>query len=165
LHWIGGWGGPRAVLDAVMKRKIRSPRRESNPRTPIVQPESVSYIADKSFLLPWLSITFYITWVSKRISESHKVYDDSSMSSDNWVLVINFSNRAHNSIVHRNNTRTCNTQEPLGYGLDDRGSIPGRAGQGRAGQGLFFSSPPRPDRLWSLSILLFSTYQGLFLQM
>jgi hypothetical protein len=35
-HWIGGWVGPRAVLDA-MKRKIPSPRRESNPRTPIVQ--------------------------------------------------------------------------------------------------------------------------------
>jgi hypothetical protein len=31
-------GGPRAVLDAVMKRKIPSPRRESNPRIPIVQP-------------------------------------------------------------------------------------------------------------------------------
>jgi len=33
--------GPRAVLDAVIKRKIPSPRRESNPRTPIVQ--SVAY--------------------------------------------------------------------------------------------------------------------------
>jgi hypothetical protein len=30
--------GPRAVLDAVVKRKFPSPRRESNPRTPIVQP-------------------------------------------------------------------------------------------------------------------------------
>jgi hypothetical protein len=30
--------GPRTVLDVVMKRKIPSPRRESNPRTPIVQP-------------------------------------------------------------------------------------------------------------------------------
>jgi hypothetical protein len=30
--------GRRAVLDAVVKRKIPSPRRESNPRTPIVQP-------------------------------------------------------------------------------------------------------------------------------
>jgi hypothetical protein len=30
--------GPRAVLDAVVKRKIPSPLRESNPRTPIVQP-------------------------------------------------------------------------------------------------------------------------------
>jgi hypothetical protein len=37
-HWIGGWLGPRAVLDAVVKRKIPSLRRESNPRTPIVQP-------------------------------------------------------------------------------------------------------------------------------
>jgi hypothetical protein len=30
--------GPRAVLDTVVKRKIPSPRREWNPRTPIVQP-------------------------------------------------------------------------------------------------------------------------------
>jgi hypothetical protein len=37
-HWIGGWVGPRAVLDAVVKRKIPNPRRESNPRTPIAQP-------------------------------------------------------------------------------------------------------------------------------
>jgi hypothetical protein len=28
--------GPRDVLDAVVKRKIPSPRRESNPRSPIV---------------------------------------------------------------------------------------------------------------------------------
>jgi hypothetical protein len=35
--------GPRAVLDAVMKRKIPSPRRESNPRTPIVQPVAQRY--------------------------------------------------------------------------------------------------------------------------
>jgi len=30
--------GPRAVLEAVVKRKIPSSRRESNPRTSIVQP-------------------------------------------------------------------------------------------------------------------------------
>jgi hypothetical protein len=30
--------GPRAVLDAVVKRKISNPSRESNPRTPIAQP-------------------------------------------------------------------------------------------------------------------------------
>jgi hypothetical protein len=35
--------GLRAVLDAVVKRKIPSPRRESNPRTPIVQPVSQRY--------------------------------------------------------------------------------------------------------------------------
>jgi hypothetical protein len=33
-HWIGGWVGPRAVLDAVVKRKIPSTRRESNPDRP-----------------------------------------------------------------------------------------------------------------------------------
>jgi hypothetical protein len=35
--------GPRAVLDAVVKRKIPSLRRESNPRTPIVQPIAQRY--------------------------------------------------------------------------------------------------------------------------
>jgi hypothetical protein len=38
IRWIGGWVGSRAALDAVVKRKIPSHRRESNPRTPIVQP-------------------------------------------------------------------------------------------------------------------------------
>jgi hypothetical protein len=42
-HWIGDWVGPRAVLDAVEKRKIPSPRRESNPRTLIVQPVAQHY--------------------------------------------------------------------------------------------------------------------------
>jgi hypothetical protein len=37
-HWIGGWVVARAVLDVVVKRKIPSLRRESNPRTQIVQP-------------------------------------------------------------------------------------------------------------------------------
>jgi hypothetical protein len=39
-HWIGGWVGLRAVL---VKRKIPSPRQESNPRTPIVQPVAQRY--------------------------------------------------------------------------------------------------------------------------
>jgi hypothetical protein len=42
-HWIGGWVGPRAVLDALVMRKIPSPRRESNPRTAIVQPVAQRY--------------------------------------------------------------------------------------------------------------------------
>jgi hypothetical protein len=36
--WRGGWVGTRTVLNAVVKRKFPSPCRESNPRTPIVQP-------------------------------------------------------------------------------------------------------------------------------
>jgi hypothetical protein len=42
-HWIGGWVGLRAVMDAVVKGKTPSPRRESNPRTPIVQPRAQRY--------------------------------------------------------------------------------------------------------------------------
>jgi hypothetical protein len=33
-HFIGGWASPRAGLDAVMKRKIPSPHRESNSNLP-----------------------------------------------------------------------------------------------------------------------------------
>jgi hypothetical protein len=42
-HLIGGWAGPRAVLDAMVKRKIPCPSRKSNPRTPIVQPVAQRY--------------------------------------------------------------------------------------------------------------------------
>jgi hypothetical protein len=35
--------GTRAVLEAVVKRKIPSPLRESNPRTPIVQAVAQRY--------------------------------------------------------------------------------------------------------------------------
>jgi hypothetical protein len=34
-HWIGGWVGRRASLDAVAKRKIRT---FAENRTPVVQP-------------------------------------------------------------------------------------------------------------------------------
>jgi len=44
----------------------------------------------------------------------------------------------------------------LGYGLDDGGSSPGRAWE-------FFSSPPRPHRLWCPPSLLSNGYQGFFL--
>jgi len=33
VHWLGGWVDPRADLDAVVRRKIPSPRGESNSRT------------------------------------------------------------------------------------------------------------------------------------
>jgi hypothetical protein len=37
-HWIGCWVSFRTVLDAMVKRKIPSPRRESNPRIQLFQP-------------------------------------------------------------------------------------------------------------------------------
>jgi len=44
----------------------------------------------------------------------------------------------------------------LCYGLDDRGSISGRD------RDFFFSSPPRPDRLWGPHNLLANANRGLF---
>jgi hypothetical protein len=41
--WIGGWVGRKAVLDTVVKRRIPSPRREWNSRTPIVLPVAQRY--------------------------------------------------------------------------------------------------------------------------
>jgi hypothetical protein len=55
-HWIGGWVGPRAFLDTVVKRKIPSPRWESNPRTPIVQPAAQCYT---DWALTALNVTGY----------------------------------------------------------------------------------------------------------
>jgi hypothetical protein len=43
IYWIGGWVGPRAILDVVVKRKIPSPHQESNPRIPIIQPIAQCY--------------------------------------------------------------------------------------------------------------------------
>jgi hypothetical protein len=40
---LGRWVGPRAVLAAAVKRKIASSCRESDPRTPIVQPIAQRY--------------------------------------------------------------------------------------------------------------------------
>jgi hypothetical protein len=42
-HWIEGRVYPRAVLEMVVKRKIPSPRRESNPRNSIMQPVAQRY--------------------------------------------------------------------------------------------------------------------------
>jgi hypothetical protein len=47
-YWIRSWVGPRAGLDAVVKRKIPSLRRESKPTTSIVQPVAQRYRVDNS---------------------------------------------------------------------------------------------------------------------
>jgi hypothetical protein len=49
IHWIEGWVRPRAGLDAVVRRKIPSPYRDSNP--PIIQPAAQRYTTELSGLL------------------------------------------------------------------------------------------------------------------
>jgi hypothetical protein len=72
-HWIGGWVGLRAVLDEVVKRKIHSPRRESNPRTQIIQAVAQHYtdwavtsiLILSSRLLPGIrNVLFYPTFLN-----------------------------------------------------------------------------------------------------
>jgi len=56
-HCIGGWVGPRASLDMVVKRKIPSPQWEMNPRTPIFQPIAQCYI-------DWAVVVWFVTLCS-----------------------------------------------------------------------------------------------------
>jgi hypothetical protein len=67
-HWIGGWVGPRTVLDVVVKRKIPSPRRESNPRTPIVQPVAQAVTENSS------SVHLMLTYLISRQSQAAMVH-------------------------------------------------------------------------------------------
>jgi hypothetical protein len=48
-HWIGGWADPSAGLDAVVKRKIPSPCRDSKPRLFRSQPSAIPLSYSGSF--------------------------------------------------------------------------------------------------------------------
>jgi hypothetical protein len=82
VHWLGGWVGPRTSLDAVSKRKIPSPRRDSNPDHPARSqspywpsysysdvPDSRSFHVTYPFQVEVLSpINIFITfWPKKRV--------------------------------------------------------------------------------------------------
>jgi hypothetical protein len=77
-HWIGGWVGPRAVLNAVVKRKIPSPRRESNSRTPIVHLVAQRYTDWTIAALASVSTdaNYEITWTCVGPKRSYHVWTD-----------------------------------------------------------------------------------------
>jgi hypothetical protein len=86
-HWKGGWAGPRAVLEAVVKTKIPSPRRKSIPRTSIVQPIAqrctdwaITALRERDLrlwkMLQWrlqLSVTH-----KHKLTLQHRIYKDRS---------------------------------------------------------------------------------------
>jgi hypothetical protein len=55
-HWMGGWVGPRAGLDTVVKRKVPSACWDSNP--PIIQPIAWHYTIEFSWLLLEIQCSF-----------------------------------------------------------------------------------------------------------
>jgi hypothetical protein len=61
--------GSRAVLDAVVKRKIPSPRQESNPRTSIVQSVAQRYtVPDKILTRGWIDPKASQDVVAKKVN-------------------------------------------------------------------------------------------------
>jgi hypothetical protein len=56
-HCIEGWVGPRAILDAVVKRKISILRHESNHKTPIVQLVAQRY-TDWAITAPFTQLNY-----------------------------------------------------------------------------------------------------------
>jgi hypothetical protein len=49
-HWIGGWVGPRTVLDTVVKRKIPSPVGNRTLESRSSNPYRLSYHGSKQIL-------------------------------------------------------------------------------------------------------------------
>jgi hypothetical protein len=88
--------GPRAILDAVVKRKIRSLRRESNPSTPIIQPVVQLYTdwaitalvyGRQLVLISWsLSSSWFFTY--KHVSETGFEEQSLGLILSNWSLIV-----------------------------------------------------------------------------
>jgi hypothetical protein len=62
---------PRAILEAVVKRKILSPRRKSNPRTPIVQPGAQRYTWEIYSSESVIAEKKYYSYIEERIRGPH----------------------------------------------------------------------------------------------
>jgi hypothetical protein len=81
-HWIGGGVGPRTGLDAVVKRKITSLRRDSNPDHPIVHSEEEGKSSTH------LSMITYITYVLWNFLPYKAVYDSITYRYDCVLLTL-----------------------------------------------------------------------------
>jgi hypothetical protein len=150
-YLIGGWVGPRTVLDAVVKRKNPSPRRQSNPRTPIVQPVAQRYTdwaitTPRFFLYPSKFTVLLCSWKGSlnKLRKSQLISRDlygpgkmgrtglSRLQSLQPLTVKSKHNTSKCTIFKKQNWFSSsifsswdNSIWRLRCGLDDRGSIPG----------------------------------------
>jgi hypothetical protein len=106
-HLIGSWVGPRAVRKAVVKRKIRSPSRKSNPRTPIVQSVAQRPPSSNAEVTEWVIPPFPNTpsWRSARLK--HR---------DNFTFYLYCSSINRKCRVHKANNSLRAVQEMFGEG-------------------------------------------------
>jgi hypothetical protein len=65
-HWIESWVGPRAILGTMVKRKIPSSRRESNPRTPISSPYPSAIPTELSQLFLGVDGRTILEWIYEK---------------------------------------------------------------------------------------------------
>jgi hypothetical protein len=89
-HWLGGWVGPRAGLDAVMKREIPSPYRDSNLRSSSPYPSAIplSYPCSKNVLCIWFFRNLSFCG-GKRVGRWRQVVG----SGRRWMKLVNRSSR------------------------------------------------------------------------
>jgi hypothetical protein len=143
-HWIEGWLGPRADLEAA-KRKIPSPRRESNPRTTIVQPAAQHYTdwAITAFEFTF-EYSYYVSnswwwwwwwwWTMLRIKQFKVNPQNSSLNKQNnktvhpEFLIFTYFCKIHFNIIlrhkHTNKWINANSDVECNAKAEDRGSCP-----------------------------------------
>jgi hypothetical protein len=182
-HWIGGWVGSGAVLDAVVKRKIPSLCWESNPRTPTVQPVAQSYTdwAITALLTDWViskSVTccvlssslvffFFRSCVGFRGARFHgeQFWEEAVGSMNTNVQTSTYESTATYQIPKKiwNYLTWHLTSGKFGraqfYSPELQAGWSGVRAPAEAGN---FFSTPCPERLWDPLRLLSNGYQGLY---
>jgi hypothetical protein len=75
-HWIGGWVGPSAGVDTVVKRKIPSPCRESKSDLPALSQVSINIeMQDVPETLQEIGIYFrFARLLTRSLFEVRKMY-------------------------------------------------------------------------------------------
>jgi hypothetical protein len=114
---------PRAVLDAVVKRIIPSPRRELNPRTAIVHPVAQRYTTE----LSWFSCLFKAQFNIKSRDSSAGI--TLGFGLDDRGSRARFLAGAGNSSLHHREQNGSGAH-PAFYPMGTRGSFPGNKAVG-----------------------------------
>jgi hypothetical protein len=115
IHWIGGWIGPRAGLNAVVKRRILSPSRGSKPhhlaRSPTLYhwasyPSSIyiQFVLAKQFLSKQPAVNLWVcvcVFVCVCVCVCHSIWNNAITyrhSERAWLMTFDFHASWTNSV-------------------------------------------------------------------